>query len=224
MQIFVKTLTGKTICIDVEPCDTVRFATQQIERREKIPWILQRLIFAGKQLEFGQTLSHYNITKERTIQLMLRNVYTIIIKTGDCEYVNRRWSPKPQRKDTIASMKRDICEMEKDQTMFQRFDIVHGDKVLEDDVDIWSKDNEWWTDPNAMGAMFHLQPKPQMDSGERGDDGVDEAVIPSKNEQNASEQETKSGYVPLPENEEEYVKEDPLHSSRKSQTCCCTIL
>ena len=167
MQIFVKTLTGKTIWIDLLPCHTVRYAAKKIERRTKIPWILPRLVFAGKPLEFPQKLSHYNITNESTIHVVLRNLKTIIVKTGDCEYVNRRWSPNPQRKDTIATMKREICAREKDHTLFQRFDIVHGDKMLEDDVDIWSKDNEWWSDPNAMSAMFHLQTKPQADSDER---------------------------------------------------------
>ncbi|CAD7679398.1 unnamed protein product [Nyctereutes procyonoides] len=56
MQIFVKTLTGKTITLEVEPSDTIK----------------NRLIFAGKQLEDGRTLSDYNMQKESTLHLVLR--------------------------------------------------------------------------------------------------------------------------------------------------------
>ena len=71
-KIFVKTLTGKTLTLNVNGTDTIESVKNQILIKEGIPSDQQRLIFDGMQLEDEHTLAHYSITREHTLHLVLR--------------------------------------------------------------------------------------------------------------------------------------------------------
>ena len=128
MQIFVKTLTGRTITLDVDSANSVEDVKNMIQDRQGIPTDQMRLIFAGKEVtEDSRTLADYNITQESTLNLVLRlrgGSMQIFVKT----LTGRTITLDVDSADSIEDVKQQIQDRQGIPTDQQR--LVHAGKEL----------------------------------------------------------------------------------------------
>jgi ubiquitin C len=129
MQIFLKTLTGRTMTLNVETNDTIEEVKRRITEKEGIPASEQRLIFGGKNLESERTIADYNIQKESTIHLILRlrGGMQVFVKT----LTGRTMTIDVEATDSITSIKEKITNKEGIPVTEQR--LIFGGKQLENE-------------------------------------------------------------------------------------------
>ena len=140
MQIFIKTLTGKTITLEVEPSDTIKMVKQKIQDKEGVPPSQQHLIFKRQELKDRQTLDEYKVTNKSSVHLRLgdeldRILINVEFPTGRKIFINV--SPK----DDFESVRKMICDREGIPVDQQRLSFV-GKEVVDDHLPLSEYHNE----------------------------------------------------------------------------------